>query len=541
MLISKFNRLIHNKILWALFAGLVSLSMFGLGASYLRGSGRRQQRIGELFGKPVAPYELQAARIGTRGFRPQTDMSTEQLKEIERQSWRRLALLRKAESMGITVTDTELAAMIQRDPTFQSNGAFNRNQYEQIIRAQLGIPVSFFETIVRQDITIQKLQRSLAPTLWISPDEVNDTLARLTDEFTCEIAVLDFDAIAPEVTLSDEEVTAYYDENQERFRTQETRAISFIQWPVSNYLAAAINEVEPDEIDSYYDSNMEEFSMTDTNGATIYQPLAEVTNQIRGTLAHRIALTKATDDAIDLSFDIDGDTTFDSVATAAGMTISTTAPFSVYGQIEGIPDVDTAFNATIFELALETEADRVAEPIPGTDNVYLPRLITINPAVIPPLAEIREDVQEQATDAARNKAFMTEADALREKLVEAVRAGTNFVDAAKALGCDTQMVAPFSPYQTGGAESDPIQSLVAREVIDLVPGELSGVISGFTGTYVAYVKGRTPTPFTMTEMLRPDVQQSIARYRGAVNFNTWADSILAEAGGMPDAELFDEE
>ena len=93
MLISKFNRMIHNKLVWGLFALVVSLSMFGLGAVSLRGNRARRDVEGTLFGKPVLTAELQAARMGTLGFRPRPDLSQEQLVELQRQTWRRVALL----------------------------------------------------------------------------------------------------------------------------------------------------------------------------------------------------------------------------------------------------------------------------------------------------------------------------------------------------------------------------------------------------------------------------------------------------------------
>jgi hypothetical protein len=542
MLISKFNRLIHNKILWGAFAALVSLSMFGLGASFMRGSGnRRGADVGTLFGEPVSQAELQAARVGTRGFRPKTNLDEEQLKELERRSWQRLALLKKAETMGINVSDLELAQIIQRDPSFQVDGAFNRNNYERIVRSQLSIPVGFFETVVRQDLILQKLQRAMAATLWISPDEVNETLAQLSDEFTCQIAVLDFDKLAPTIDLSDDQVATYYEENQERFRTPETRAVEFVQWPVSNFLAEGIAEVDPSEIDGYYDEHMAEFSVTDTNGTSSYQSLDSVTNQIRTTLGTRLARFKAIEAAINLSLDIEDEHTFAAVAEAAGMPIATSSTFSAYGRIEELPDVDNAFNNAVFELSLESESERMAEPVPGTENVYLPHLVAVTDSTIPALDAIMDEVREQAVDQARGTAFEAKAGEVREAIVAAVRSGTNFVDAAEAADCKTERVAPFSAYQTGGAGGDPVQATVARAVIDLQPGEISEVISGYTGTSIAYVQSRTPSPFHIVDMLRPEIQQSIERFRGSVHFQTWADGVLEEAGGMPQAEMFADE
>ncbi len=543
MLISKFNRLIHNKILWGAFAFVISLSMFGVGASFLRGNNQNQQdrAIGELFGEPVTQAELRAARIGTRGFRPMTNLDQEQLKELERQSWQRVALLRKAKTMGIGISDTELAQIIQRDSTFQVNGAFHRNQYERIVRGQLNISIGAFEAIVKQDLIIQKLQRAVAAMLWISPDEINDTLAALTDEFTVALATLDFEALAPKADVSDEEVQTYYDENMERFRTSETRTVEFIQWPVSNYMAEARAEIENEEIDSYYDEHMDEFPSVDTNGTSSYQPLAAVTNDIRNTLATRQARFKAIEASINLSMDIEDEATFASVAAEAGMTVSTSSAFSAYGRIDELPDVDNAFNTSVFELTLDTEADRISEPVPGTDFIYLPRLTSITPAVIPTLEEITADVREQAEDEARAQAFDKLAGELREKLVEAVRGGSSFADAAKALDCDTELVAPFSAFQTGGPGSDPMQAAIARDVIDLKPGEISDVISGYTGTFIAYVKSRTPSPMFLVDQLRPEMEQSVQRFRGGIHFKSWSESVLEEAGGIPESELLDDE
>jgi len=149
MLISKFNKLIHNKIVWAAFAVLVSLSMVGLFAPSVGDrNDNRANSAGTLFDQPVPPEELQRARLFVQAF--QTSRSGDKDQQmVTEEAWSRLAIRRYAEKLGLRVSNEELGDAIARDPSFAVNGVFNRQRYQQLVEGQMRVPLRLFEVVQR--------------------------------------------------------------------------------------------------------------------------------------------------------------------------------------------------------------------------------------------------------------------------------------------------------------------------------------------------------------------------------------------------------
>ncbi|MBL7077825.1 MAG: SurA N-terminal domain-containing protein, partial [Kiritimatiellae bacterium] len=253
MLISKFNKLIRSKVLWSILA--ITIAFFFVGASVMSRSGcagpnEERAAEGTIFGEEVSGNEFYLARYFELGMRPMADNSEEAIAALRDRTWRRVAALRMAARMGISVTDDDIRTVITQDPTFASNGVFDQRRYLAFLQAQLRIDPSTFEDYLRQDLTIRRLMSALRSATWSAPYEMAPRLAKLTDQVSIEYALLPGERNTDSVEVGDEDVASYFESYRDAFRIDEQLKVRYVSFPVGDMLDAV--EVTGADIDDYY-------------------------------------------------------------------------------------------------------------------------------------------------------------------------------------------------------------------------------------------------------------------------------------------------
>jgi hypothetical protein len=104
------------------------------------------------------------------------DVTDEMTKEVKQAVFTRLVTTQisaiEAKAMGMQVSDEEIALIIQHDPQFQSNGAFNQPLYLQTVIQEYNMSVEEFERQFRIEILAEKYRNLIANTVKFVPDEV---------------------------------------------------------------------------------------------------------------------------------------------------------------------------------------------------------------------------------------------------------------------------------------------------------------------------------------------------------------------------------
>ena len=536
MLITKFNKLIHNKIVWAVFAVLVSLSMVGMfapSAVRSRRAAARPDTAGKLFGQAITRQEYNNARLFSRHFQPlPPDMTDEDREKFNEQVWQRLAILQLAEQMGIGVSDAELSTQIQSNPALQTNGRFDRRRYQQLVESQMRVRVPTFEKYLRQEMILSKISSLVTDSIWVSPIEVEDSVKRLTDLFTVEIVNIPYSNTVSDIRASEEEVRKFYEENKEAFEIPEMRSVKYVSWPVSNYLANVT--VSQPEIEDYYNENIDQYSSTDTNGTVTYQPLEDVTNTIKNILVLRKAKEYASEQAMQFTDDLGmmdyGNTNldFDRIAAKDKLAVHTSKLFSADGAVPDL-NVDHNFNEAAFRLKPAPAEDSYSHSIVTDQAVYVLAFNKSEPPRIPPFENVKKPAKEYADMAAKNKAFEKKLKNLRKQMVAAISTGGDIDKLAEKLGLKVQKPKPFSVYESSVNGDNKEIAAIAPALISLNKGEISEPVPTDTGAAIIYVINRQPGDFALAESLKPEVAKSIQSSRVQAQFNTWAEDVLRQA------------
>ncbi len=541
MMISKFNRLIRNKFVWGAFAILVSVAMVGLFSPTMGGGqGGRDRTLGKLYGQPVSADAFNRARRFALGIQGRAGDTPEERAALEKQVWQRLAMLKKAERMKITVTDSELAAAIQQNPAFQENGRFSPRQYEALVRVQMRVDLPVFEAYLREEMILQRLTAAIGQSLWIAPDEVERTVRDFTDRFSIAVTALPYHSITGSVTVTEADAIAYYEAHPERFREPEARRVRYVEWPASAF-EESVN-IPLADIEAYYENNRRDFEMEaaathdDAPYETAYQPLEAVSNTIHATLLHERAINAALRGAMDFADALapgrysDG-TPFDEVAAAAGLSVATTAYFSAWSEVPGI-DAGHEFNRAAFRLMPDDPAGYYSYPVRGEQAVYVMAFESEREPYVDAWSNVTERATVLARRTAEDAAFDAFTRSTRDALTAAIEAGTSVAEAAATLGLSITNPPPFSIYDSEPGQMEHFNRIVAA-VIELHAGDVSEPVRTADGALLVTVLDRSPGAAMAAEMIRPEVQDMLHSYRVQAHIETWADDLLARVRSLP--------
>ncbi len=166
-------------------------------------------------------------------------------------------LLHEAERIGLDVTDEELRDAILEFPVFQEDGAFiGEEAYRQVLRNNR-MRAEEFESSLRMDLATDKVRDALTRTVYVSPTEVEELFREEAETASIRLLRLPATRFAAEITVDEPELEAYFGDRRSDYRLSERRVV--------DYLTVAPGELEEavtvtqEQIQAYYDEHQEEF------------------------------------------------------------------------------------------------------------------------------------------------------------------------------------------------------------------------------------------------------------------------------------------
>ena len=138
----------------------------------------------------------------------------------------RKLLLQAAQQAGFALSQAELDKVIVQIPAFQVDGKFNADLFDQRIR-QEGYTRLQFRQQLEKDILASQLQAGVAGSGFVTDEEIQ-AFARLEKQ-TRDFATLTLKADPKAVTLSDDELQAYYKEHNSQFMSPEQVILEYIE------------------------------------------------------------------------------------------------------------------------------------------------------------------------------------------------------------------------------------------------------------------------------------------------------------------------
>jgi peptidyl-prolyl cis-trans isomerase D len=160
-----------------------------------------------------------------------------------------------AAELGLRVSDESIKKTILELPYFQVGEKFNNDRYLQVIR-QMNFQPDAFREYLRKDMTRSQLVSAVAGTDFALDSELNSAIALQQQTRSIDYLVIDKETLANDITISDQEISDYYELNASQFLSAEMVAVDYIELNASDINVESVSE---DDVKAYYEQNKAQY------------------------------------------------------------------------------------------------------------------------------------------------------------------------------------------------------------------------------------------------------------------------------------------
>jgi peptidyl-prolyl cis-trans isomerase D len=306
-------------------------------------------------------------------------------------------LVRKAaKKMGLSVSKDEVSTAIAAIPAFQKNGAFDFQQYQQTLRGNRMTPADF-ENAQENELLIKKARKTVQDKVTVSDADAEAYFHKKNDRLELDYVVITPESVTAEVKLTDQDLNNYLQKNQDQFKTPEQISIQYVLLNPAS-IAAKVT-VSDDEIQTFYQKNIDRYQ-----GKGGILPLAEVKEKVKADAIRFKAGKAAYETAADTINKNIASANLQAVATSLGGKIAESPLFT-----SKTPPAVLAGEEALLKKAFMLKQGEMAGPIETSKGIYAVKLKERKPAEVPPLTQIRPNVesrvkQEKARELAAKRA-----------------------------------------------------------------------------------------------------------------------------------------
>lgn len=563
MLISKFNRMIRNKVFWGIFAFLVSASFVVYFAPQGSSAGAPvAERVdaGKLNGRTVPMREFRDAKYFALNLQ-QSHVPREYEKQLNERAWIRLAALDMAHELGLTVGREELQNRIATDEAFQENGAFSEQRYRAILGQYLKVSEATFTEYLRESVLLEKLYGAIDAAAWVPPAALERQVRNFTDTFEVDVAAITRDDVEVDVAVDESDVSAFFASNEELFRVPDQRMVDYVFFPYTNTVAA--DDVSEEAIQDYYQRHPGEMLVlvtnivpravaTDASNATavaqaMQTNILEETGSIemmRGYIVDQVRERMVRERAMAgahalLNIMLPGDGSVVPFRVAAGQIgtpVATSSWFTASAPPVDHADAGPLFTEEAFRLDPSDPQRAFSEPVRGERGVYVLSFREEIESHIPALETVAEEARMMAERDAREAAYTEQVESIRASVADALRNQNTFADALAAHDLNVTTSFAFNVASVYYGVQDP-----NRFVEEMIPdvffrrgGELTEPIPSSEGMLLVHVRSRTEAEPATRNTYRSDMYNQLSRGHAEANHRAWRKALLEQANVKPE-------
>ncbi|WP_226568748.1 peptidylprolyl isomerase [Mangrovibacter yixingensis] len=320
-----------------------------------------------------------------------------------------------AKHLGLSISDDQIKQNIFNTQAFQNNGKFDNNRFNTVLANARYTPERYAE-ILRHQLTTQQLIDAVEGTGFILPGEENRLAALVSQKRVVREATIDVKALAEKQTAPEDAVKAYYDQHQSLYLVPEQFRVSYIKLDAADMKA----NVTDADIQAYYDEHRAEFTQPQRDRYSVIQ-------------------TKTEKDAQDVLDALKKGADFAALAKEKSTDIISARKGGDMGWLELSTTPDELKNAGL------TEKGQLSGVIKSSVGFLVVRLDDIQPAVLKPLADVRDSIAEKVKGEKALDAYY----ALQQKVSDAASNDNQSLEAA-------EQVAGVKAVETGWFSQDSV-------------------------------------------------------------------------------------
>ncbi|MGA7155309.1 MAG: peptidyl-prolyl cis-trans isomerase [Acidobacteriaceae bacterium] len=176
----------------------------------------------------------------------------------------RVVLEQEADRLGLHVSDADLRNYLQHGPyaeyLFPGGTFIGESQYINFVESAFRVPVAKFESEVKADIELQRLQALVTGAVSVSDSAVRAQYMQTGTKVKFDYAVISSADIKNSINPSDADLQAFFTKNATHYATAipETRKIQFFSFETSN-LPGGAPSVSDADAEAYYQAHQDQY------------------------------------------------------------------------------------------------------------------------------------------------------------------------------------------------------------------------------------------------------------------------------------------
>lgn len=324
-------------------------------------------------------------------------------------------ILQTADELDFGVSEQALVQQIRATPQFQANGAFDNDVFLNAIR-NIGMTTSGFKDYLRKQIQVAQLRNGVGLSSFITPSQIQMILEMDREVRDVDVATISVMNLAvPEIGEAESE--EFFKENRAKFKTEEMVEVQYLL--VDKATLESSVEVTDDSVTALYEQEKESLVPPEE------RQVAHILFEVAGDVSEEDATNKALQVLQELSSGGD----FGELAKKYSSDIGSRdsggdlgmAPKGTYAK---------AFEETVDKLSV----GEVSKPVRTEFGVHVIKLLNKTESAVPPLEQVRAMLVKRIQEKAVNERYVE----LNQKLADLSYESPDLVEPADVLGLTIQ-------------------------------------------------------------------------------------------------------
>lgn len=340
----------------------------------------------------------------------------------------RQIIIAKANDLRMQVSDDELRQMITAIPALQTNGKFDKNKYNQLLRYNK-MTAEDFEASQKVSLAAGKIESIIREGIRVSDQEVLDLYALQNQKINLSFIQISGANAGKRVDPTQSDLENYLKNNSNAYRIPEQFKLKYLYFPGDAY---AFVEISSSDIRDYYNRRKENFKSKDGKTLGLEQAAPIIIREMKQSRGMQNASAEAKK-AHDTIYQEDN---FDAYAAEHHLKIQTVDFFP----LNKTPQVLASLKDLPEQLAGLQKND-ISKVLSSENGYYVIRVEDKKAAYTPPLKDIENEVRQDYVKSEQNKLASEEAAAILEQL----RKGESLEKLAQQKGLVVQETGFFQP------------------------------------------------------------------------------------------------
>ena len=394
-MLQKLNERIQGVMAWVVIVLIaVTFTLFGV-QSYLQ-THQTTTAVVEVNGQPISKQQFQLHYQRLRQMRDPSTLTATADKKLQKQLLDELILsqvgIDSARSYGFDVSTHQADQAIFQIPEFQDKGQFSAERYQQALTSAMFTHESF-QREVRQGMLLSQQRFAFMSTAFALKSEVQQFIKLYDQTRDYRYISITPSTFFNALTVSTDEVLAYYHAHAHAFRAPEQVSLEFVRLSMKAVRASIhLSEIT---CQRYYKENKNNYQMADG----VVKPYADVRQEITDQLLSERAqamYARALENLSDWSYQTPDSLT--SVALKLKLPIEKTTLFSRQGGDSPVTQhrqvIQAAFSRDVLEQGNNSTPIQLDD-----DSVLVLRVNEHVPAKDKPFVDVATVVEQQVREA----------------------------------------------------------------------------------------------------------------------------------------------